>query len=528
MKDRWQLESEGCVLDYEGMRVRLRALDADHSPQLTNTAELPPFALHEWADYRVVAESSVADRLSVRVNRQWIRRDPDGPFWPFVFQNQIGKSTIQLALDDRPLPPLTIEVLSTKFPTPAEHLAFYQSLLDDLIERNVRLPFTFRAPTGHAVEEASQPPSALFVYHFLRQYLGALGSALETVLRVPHRLLRQEEAIVPLAQVNAVNSAVIDWVLTHPQEWVRAPHVAIAEHFQGYAPARVWQQLAEETLDTAPNRFVRHFVCQLTQWLAHPALTHFSEHLASARGVVEQALHDTLFDQVSEMHRFPAESQVLLKRDGYRELLELWRLFHLARRPFFGPLQEAIDSRDVATLYEFWCFFALVKRLEPGLGTATLRLEITDVHGLEYKAEARYACEPWRLVYNRGFGQRKDCTGSYSVQLRPDLTLLNDNRIELVFDAKFRFDLSTFELADDTPENERQESVTRVAKKADLYKMHTYRDALRARAAVALYPGDEVVFYDRVRGRRKDITLDDVLDESLAGIGALAIKPANN
>lgn len=526
MKDKWRLESGECVLDYKGAKVRLRALDDDHSPQPTNTAKLPPFALHEWAKYRLVAEPSAADRLSVWVNWQRHDRDLDGPFWPFAFQNQIGKSTIQVTLDDRPLPPLTVEVLSNKFPTPTEHLAFYQSLLNDLIARSTRLPFTFHALTGHAVEEAPRPPSALFVYHFLRQHHDALGSALETVLRAPHRLLHQEEAIVPLAQVNAVNSAVIDWVLTHPQEWVRAPHVAVAEHLQGYAPARVWQQLAEETLDTAPNRFVRHFVRQLAQWLTHPNLALFSEELAPARGAVEQALHDPLFDQVSEMHRFPAESQVLLKRDGYRELLGLWRLFHLARRPFFGPLQEAIDSRDIATLYEFWCFFALVRRIGKTLDAKPyLRLEITDERGLlPVKTWADFKGTRYRLHYNRGFGQ----PNSYSVLLRPDFTLLHKGKIELVFDAKFRFDLSTFELAGDTLENEQQETVARVVKKADLYKMHTYRDALKARAAVAIYPGDESVFYDRVRGWSKDITLSDVLDESLAGVGALAMKPASN
>lgn len=113
MNNKWRLESGKCVLDCQGTRVRLRALDADHTPQLTNTAELPPFALHEWADYRVVAESSIADRVSVWVNQQRLKRDPDGPFWSCVFQNQIGKSVIQVALDGRPLPPLTVEAQLT-------------------------------------------------------------------------------------------------------------------------------------------------------------------------------------------------------------------------------------------------------------------------------------------------------------------------------------------------------------------------------------------------------------------------------
>lgn len=513
------------MFSYEGNKLRLRALDSDHAPQPTNTDKLAPFALHEWAEYRVVAAPDSAERFSVWVNRQPIDRDRDGPFWPFSFQNQIGKSSIQVALDDRPLPPLTVEVLSNKFPTPSKHLAFYQALLDDLIEQNVRLPFTFHAFTGHAVEEATQPPSALFVYHFLRQYDSALGAALETVLRAPHRLLHEEEAIVPAAQARTVGPTVIDWVLAHPDEWKRAPHMAVAEHLGGYAPARVWQPLAEETLDTPPNRFVRYFINELDQWLAHPTLVNHREQLTYARGITERALHDPLFDNVGAMHRFPVESQVLLKRDGYRELLQLWQLFHLARQPFFGPLQEAIDSRDIATMYEFWCFLSLVDRISEVLGAEPhLKLEITDERGvLPVRTSAHFQGTRYQLVYNRGFGQ----PNSYSVLLRPDFTLLHQDRIALVFDAKFRFDLSTLELADDALENEQQETVARVAKKADLYKMHTYRDALKAGAAIALYPGDETVFYSAVTQKKRTISLDELLrSQESAGVGALPFCPA--
>lgn len=57
--------------------------------------------------------------------------------------------------------------------------------------------------------------------------------------------------------------------------------------------------------------------------------------------------------------------------------------------------------------------------------------------------------------------------------------------------------------------------------------MHTYRDALGARAAVALYPGDEVVFYDADKHIEAAIDLDTLLDSSgFAGVGALPLSPA--
>jgi predicted component of viral defense system (DUF524 family) len=527
MNPDWQHDADTGRLSCKVAGLCLRALGAENAPQPTGTDELAPFALQEWAPYRLVAEIDVAEEIEVRINRQPVQKDLDGAFWSFDFQNQIGKSTIEVSEKGQPLPPLVVEVLSNKFPTPHSHLAFYRTLLEDLVERSTRLPFTFEALTGHVVEEAPQPPAPLFVYHFLRQHQERLSDALETILHDPHRALYEEEAIVPLARVNTVDAEVIDWILGHSQEWVRAPCVPVARHLQGYAPMEVWQRRAEETFDTAPNRFVRHFVKGLAQWLAHPELARFSDDLIQARGAVETVQNTPLFDQVGEMRRFSTESQVLLKRDGYRELLQLWRLFNLARRPFFGPLQEAIDSRDIATLYEFWCFFALAEWLQAELGPATLRVRVTDLYGLEYRAAAHFGRSSWRLVYNLGFGQRADRTGSYSVGLRPDYSLVEGRKAVLVFDAKFRFDARDLGTEKDTyDEDVASGDILRVVKRADLYKMHTYRDALGARAAVALYPGDEAVFYDADVHKRTVISLDELLiPDGRSGVGALPFLP---
>jgi predicted component of viral defense system (DUF524 family) len=472
--------------------------------------------LQEWAEYHVRADDDAS--LEVYQGREPV--EPLSPgVWRVVYQNYIGLGTLRFVLDGQELPPLLVEVRSNKFSSLAEQHTFYRALLNDLWQRNSRLPFTFKTPTVHAVDEAPQPPSPLFVYHFLHAYGDQLSAALETVLGTPHRVLYEEEALVTLPQASEVDADVIAWVVAHPEHWVRAPHLAVARHLDGHAPARVWQRLAEETFDTPPNRFVRHLMRQLTPWFAHPRLARYADDLATARGAVETAFHDPLFDEVGEMRRFPAESQVLLKRDGYRELLALWRLFHLARRPFFGPLEAAIDSRDVATLYEFWCFFRVVDELERLWGRATLELKVSDERGLEPKVQVRFEGSRYRLVYNRGFGRREDRSGSYSVLLRPDMTLLDGRRPLVALDAKFRLEATDWSPdADDTS--------ARQAKRADLYKMHTYRDALQARAAVALYPGNKAEFFDLEQGQRRDVTLANLSrDDSWQGIGALPLRP---
>ena len=70
---------------------------------------------------------------------------------------------------------------------------------------------------------------------------------------------------------------------------------------------------------------------------------------------------------------------------------------------------------------------------------------------------------------------------AYSTPLRPDVTLTVDG-IRYAFDAKYRLDRLALDDDDD-------DSVGYTYKRADLYKMHTYRDAIRdLRAAFVVFP----------------------------------------
>lgn len=93
--------------------------------------------------------------------------------------------------------------------------------------------------------------------------------------------------------------------------------------------------------------------------------------------------------------------------------------------------------------------------------------------------------------------------------------MLRDGRIIVAFDAKFR--LKTGDWA-----GEDSDAPDRQAQRSDLYKMHTYRDALQVRAAVALYPGDVAEFYDAQAHKcREDLSLDEIVSGELTGVAAV-------
>ena len=384
---------------------------------------------------------------------------------------------------------LPVEVLSNKFPTPKAHLDFYFRLLDDLSRQATQLPFAISAPTSAGIDELPTDPSALFIYHFLRQHDADLRTAAQLIATVPHRRLDTVARWRPIAEAKGIGTATLVAMLTHPEYLAPAKDLDLdwARSLQGMAPWQVVQELAIDTFDTAENRFalaaLKEFLRAIQDlpdrrwWKAVPPEA--KRQLLDLASFFSETLTMSPFDEVGDMVVFPGASQVLLRRDGYRELLQLWRFFHLARHPFFANLEQAIDTRDVAKLYEYWCFFELGQHLSkvfdlPPKATLT----ISDEEGLEERARIEWPGKAG-LVFNRSF--RRGRSQSYSVVLRPDFFLEIEEvlapRRRLVFDAKFRFTTDDWHTVED------DDSPLRQVKHADIYKMHTYRDALAAQAA---------------------------------------------
>lgn len=470
---------------------------------------------YEWTDYWVRYPGAEA----LRAGGNWAQVIDEGLF-RVRFENRVGLTWLQPFAQGKPLgEALPLEVLSLKFPNPHAHLAFLGALLGDLFARAARLPFAVTALTGRGVVESLRPPTPLFTLHFLIWYARMLRSAWSFVQAHPYRLLVDYPATVPLAEATEIDADVLLSAIRDQDLWVEAHGFPLAKAMRGRAPAEVWQRRAEESLDTPENRFVMAFMRELLSaaerlpdqswWVKVPKDR--QQSVRETMTLLRQAVAHPAFSDVGPMRRYPRTSRVLMRREGYRQMLELWQLFQWARRPFFDLLQHAMDVRDVATLYEIWVFFALVDELSSGLGESPdLQLYLSDESGLRWGAEARFGAID-RLIYNRQLQ-------SYSVPLRPDFLWEHGGEPEVALDAKFRLERKALSEADD-------DSDGATARRADLYKMHTYRDALGVRAAASVYPGDESVFFDQREGRSEDFELCRLILSDCSGIGAIAMRP---
>jgi predicted component of viral defense system (DUF524 family) len=539
--------------------ICLKDLCHEHGVEIANVI------VPEWRELWVQVKP---EAQSIWFGEEEASEKPNG-WWAFTFRNYLGKSVIRIRFaDGRIVTTDPIEVVSPKTPLDEEHDLFYpkflRALIDDLIRYLVSMPFDWGAPTEFATEERVQPPSPIFVLHVLAQNAQRICHALQTIWRNPHRRLVTEERWVLLSEASSVDADTILMMLQHPEHLRRyenrggslstlAQRLKSKVSEQTFVPERVFERRVTETLDTPENRFIKRFMDIVLYWCDElqrlnywqKAQSHQPE-LQTLREFVRFLRADPLFADVGELEIFPASSQVLLRRDGYRECLQVYRLLHIAREPIFDRLQDAIDNRRIDQLYEFWCFFRLAEMLTKILGNWQQPLFSaleSDEGGLRYGLSAELG-KGYQLVYNRTFSHGKGSGHSYSISLRPDFSLMKDGQPLVVFDAKFRFDErdlerfkkmseTTDEAIDEEMDDAQQKGdMERLAKHADICKMHTYRDALKCRAATILFPGTRGVFYCTngsvfyCEGEERKLRLRDIAqNQCWEGVGALPLVP---
>jgi len=466
----------------------------------------------------------------------------EGEFlWSFTWGDYVGLSRLRVEVDGQVVLDLPVEVYSRKL----DYEQDYRHLLDELADWLAALAFSVCTPTTlPTAVEAPGRGSLYLIYLVLRRLMAhsRVPAAFERVRTEPHRRLVREARRVDLALARQVDARTLaDLVVcTDMARGSRGVSPPIARALRGYVPTYLTDTRPCADFDTPENRFVAYLLQVLGRKLGdverafqrdateHTARADLARSLAGdcrrwAREVGEME-RASFLEEVGPMAVFPAASQVLRRREGYRELRDAYQRLLLIPHVRWQGLEEllAVPSRDVPTLYEYWCFFALADALArvTGIhpdwqGMVQWKHDHWEV-GLQPGQVSALHIGPATLLYNREF--QRD---SYSLPLRPDYTVELEGR-RWLFDAKYRLEWQDIEAA---LEGEVPTEVEREAtfKRADLYKMHTYRDAIRgAEAVFVLYPGTGFRAFG-ADGHRCENPAD--LLPGFAGVGAVPLRP---
>ncbi|MGF7118648.1 DUF2357 domain-containing protein [Methanobacterium oryzae] len=475
------------------------------------------------------------------------------------FHSYAGKSFFDIEIDGIKSEPYPFEVRSKKI----GYYEQYPAMIGDLSEIASGMLFEMDAPLYQDFEFSERLKKTYYEYFMFLEYLFLpenLPLTYDYILRNMYsRLERYVETVPATFASNIGPSEMIDIISNSdnlhesknpPENW---PSI-----MKNYVPDTISQEFHQENIDTPENRLLKYFIGLLDK-LIHDMKEQFKNKndgyikakLDEYQNIVQDYLSDRWTQDVGKLQYLPLNSQVIQKREGYRDIFKYYLNFEFAFRMEWEEIEENIKGyeRKLSELYEYWCYFKLIKVIS----------EITDKN-IKYEDIYEVNKDKWsikvnrgqnsvqsfnlefkdykidlKLMYNRLFSQNTSHK-SYSLPFRPDYTLqinFNGNQYFVHFDAKYRSEgtildfyekigskklINTEELEEEyVKQRDKEEINHKEYKDGDLYKMHTYKDAiLKTEGAYVFYPGDICEVF-RVNE-----------NETIPSVGAFPLTPGKN
>jgi predicted component of viral defense system (DUF524 family) len=446
----------------------------------------------------------------------------------------------------------------------------YRKMLDDIAEYSTELLLQHSSPASHKfIPDHTVDPKTLYQrFAFLRSIILSeeFRDSVHKIISNPVTTWIGEDIPVDIRNAKRFDGSALRQIASARQRIpLPAGHpVRISNPLLESVPGKMLFSRKKESVDTHENRFIK-YVLQTFASDIGDIRERFNKEDRSYReasqliSVLEDSLSHSLFSEISPIRTLTQNSQVLQRKEGYREIYRAWLNYDLAAKLAWkgGDDIYSAGKRDVAALYEYWLFFKLTALITEifKLPVLTLSDLIKDSdNGLElqlksgrefsmcghYEQGGRKLCV--KFSYNKTFSRSKapepayPAGGSWTMQMRPDYSLSlwpadftekeaeeQESIIHIHFDAKYRIDKFYKLLGRDEDREETDDEIDAVKRKerdgefkrADMLKMHAYKDAIRRSAgAYILYPGDKT---EKMRGFR----------EIVPGLGAFPVSPSS-
>lgn len=460
---------------------------------------------------------------------------------------------------------VTLEIRSVK----AEYRTDYRKMLEDITAYYTDLVLMQGSPVTQKLEIDNETPQQTLYqrYAFVRSIVESetFQEAIHKIVSNPVR--KWEDTVVErnVCNVKRLSRRNMHQIATSrdriPVEY--AERMGLPEWLQSF-PRTLSVAYKRDTLDNQENQFVKFVLRSFCSFCAElrekkNANNRLKTEIDRTMDILNNHLNTAFFKQVSMPSQLNLNSPVLQRKEGFREILQAWLMFDLAAKLSWkgGDNVYEAGKRNVAILYEYWVFFKLLEVIsrvfciEPA-STHTLVKADADQINLEIQQGKMTMIKGTydtgirklnvRFFYNRTFAHTSEeeglgKAGSWTMNMRPDYTLSlwpgeismeqaeqEDLIVHIHFDAKYRvnkIDIGTEEATgeeqiSDALLTEKKEQEEGIYKRADLLKMHAYKDAIRRTSgAYILYPG---TIERRLRG----------FHEIIPGLGAFCLSPGND
>jgi predicted component of viral defense system (DUF524 family) len=447
------------------------------------------------------------------------------------FRSQVGLTEFEVQVDGVTEFSFEVEI----FPRKLDYKTDYEEMLAEVTNFLTALALDYLRATYRGGRAVKVPePYDVEWLTLLKHVLNDLEQALQRINNRPRRCLHREEQLVRPDRVRKVDSTVRRAV-TRGQGRGQAQPTA-----WGYVRSQIPQLHAVETLDTPEHRWLR---AQLNDIRSHLAMLAKAEQARTTR--LSQKQKKTLEEITYMQSRIalllklepitaavgspPAgfSSLVLQSADGYRQAYTACLTLRLGLRMEGGLLQ--LSTKDIAMLYEYWCYLALVQLVGQELGAAVDPHELFRVTSKGLWVDLERGRTKQIQLMNKSSANPTAVTLSYNPSYKTDTGTQTpdvgfslkvegwETPFELILDAKYRIDASDDYIKQHNTPGPPVDAVN---------AMHRYRDAIlsanepkdrRIMIGVALFPGNDAT------GQFTNNTFYKSLER--VGIGALPFLP---
>jgi hypothetical protein len=489
--------------------------------------------LQDWQTYFVKFYGDVPDSFPAPKAGLYTQRIFPDKLFEISFRNAVGRTRIG---------PVPVSVESRKISAKR-----YEAMLSYITDKFSNLIFSFATPLGQNYrKEKSGRDIAYIEYLFLKKSLLDASPNLDAISALivanPHIRLYRKSCRCSIDAVTNTQPEMLINMFTASDRFTRLKdgHPLLSTslgHKIGcnLFPSEAIEERKYLTVDTNENRFVKHLLQSIQRRLnsLQNELTasrksylnpDIEQHLETMTRKIAAFLADPFWHDVGAMTFVPVSSQVLHRREGYRQLFQLYSLLQLTSHcDFFNTddFKNLLETKDTPTLFEYWSFF-VIKEILDEMFTATSCSRIISDDPLNQSVEPglcityQGGVSLWFNKTYRGTSGRQPgdsfalyeaSQGSYSNNFRPDIVLEKNGNL-LIFDAKFKGQQTGFY-------GENEDGSIGSWKPEDIDKMHCYREAIKGvTGAYILYPGEKAVIYTA-----HNATL------IYEGVGALPLKP---
>ena len=469
----------------EGVVSVKRTLAADHEIDIEQGVPAPA-TFFDNADYPIwiefkdyVKDAQFGSILQNDNDRFSFRRHILAGF--INYKNEIGRSEIQIIYKvDKETKTFRFdfEVLSTKL----DYHEHWRTIVED-IEREYRmlsLDYMRRTFHGFSPDQNGEHPDIVWWSVFEGEQQKFIKACKSIIDRPRHRL-HGEEVYLRADKLKQTPHNIENRLVEHRKE-----------------PAylyRVEQHILSN--DTQENRFLKFALHQISK--RYEDLRQRIEAIKTASGTMKAAMlatsetlkrlqHHPFFRTIGRFKGISQESMVLQKATGYSQVYRTWNLLRRAYSLNDGLYR--LQTKDIATLYEIWCFIEVshIVKAQLHLDDEDVehrnRMEMNGIFSWELgKGEhsrilfRKDGVELAELVYNpKNADTENDNVGMKdlvvpTVPQKPDIVLqLTKNDLQqgmkmtYLFDAKYRID-GKDKGVDVPPEDA-------------INQMHRYRDAI--------------------------------------------------